>query len=74
MEEVGKHRMFSLVLTMVTFLYFTANSWDHAPVSHCLESFIMKVGAGELGKWLVFFYTRMKTQIQILNTHVKDTV
>ena len=47
--------MFSLVPTMVTFLYFTANSWDHAPASHYPESFIMKVGAGELGKWLMFF-------------------
>lgn len=66
--------MFSPVLTMVTFLYFTANSWDYVPASHCLESFIMKVGAGELRKWLMFFYTSVKTQIQILNTHVKDTV
>lgn len=62
---------------MVTFLYFTANSWDHAPTSHYLESFIMKVGAGELGSWgsgSCFFYTSVKTQIQILNTRVKDTV
>lgn len=66
--------MFTLILAMVNFLYFTANSWDHVPASHYLENFIMKVGAVELGKWLVFFYTSVKSQIQILNTHVKDTV